>query len=425
MSITPRVSCFEHEHVRDFSDAQLAALQRIAKVLPPGAIEWFGSREVKFQQFCGLIPLGDTTLEVLPKIDGDQTHGVDGNDEKVRSRTALISMLNFVGDFRITEVQRANAASQNTLLDFFIRLFADEVATIAHRGLPRRYEVIEDIPAALRGRLDLPRLLRQSPAQQHRIPCRYDELTINTLICRILKAAAERAWRVARYSETRRRVGQVLFLLDEITDTRGITAADVARVQPDRTTQRFERVLKLAKWLLEECAPDTQVGKTPSWGLLFDMNLLFERCVQRHLQLQLPGYVVSFQKPQLNLFNEPQKVTLKPDILIKKMGGGQEVVAIVDAKWKMIERDNISPADVYQMTAYRTAYGCNQLALVYPQPHGKDSDWCTRWERTGEDAFSLDICRLAVPAGEKCEFSGEKKWGWLNELDELALRVAA
>ena len=419
MSIKPRLRCFEHDLVRDFSEAQLQALRRITHLLPAGAIEWCGSREVKFQQFCGLIPLGDTTLEILPKIDGTQT----GEPVAALSRTALMSMLGFVGDFRITQVQHAHATSQNSLLDFFIRMFADEVAAVAHRGLPRRYEVIEDSPGALRGRIDLPRLLRQLPTQQHQIPCRYDELTINTLISRILKAAAERAWRVARNGETRQRLAQVLFLLDEVTDTRGITAADVAGVHLDRTNQRFFRVLQLAEWLLKAMAPDTRAGNVASWGLLFDMNLLFERCVQKHLQMTLPNYVVSFQQPQYPLFDTPKKVLLKPDIVIRQCGGEQKVVAIIDAKWKMIERDDVSPADAYQMTAYRAAYGCDRLALVYPQAHGTSDNWCSRWLR--KDEFHLDICRLALPVEVRSGFSGHKHWNWLKELDGIALRVAA
>ncbi|WP_286790791.1 MULTISPECIES: hypothetical protein [unclassified Pseudomonas] len=46
---------------------QAALLERLADSLPARALEWRRAA-VKFTQFCGVIQLGDLTIEVLPKI---------------------------------------------------------------------------------------------------------------------------------------------------------------------------------------------------------------------------------------------------------------------------------------------------------------------------------------------------------------------
>lgn len=45
---------------------QAALLERLADSLPAHALEWRRAA-VKFTQFCGVIQLGDLTIEVLPR----------------------------------------------------------------------------------------------------------------------------------------------------------------------------------------------------------------------------------------------------------------------------------------------------------------------------------------------------------------------
>ena len=59
----------------------------------------------------------------------------------------------------------------------------------------------------------------------------------------------------------------------------------------------------------------------------------------------------------------------RPDILIKR---GEEVVQIIDTKWKKIanriddQKHGVAQGDVYQMMAYGQIYKCARLTLVYP-----------------------------------------------------------
>jgi 5-methylcytosine-specific restriction enzyme subunit McrC len=59
----------------------------------------------------------------------------------------------------------------------------------------------------------------------------------------------------------------------------------------------------------------------------------------------------------------------RPDVLVKR---GDEVVQIIDTKWKRIAvrmddpKRGVSQGDVYQMTAYGQVYKCDRLTLLYP-----------------------------------------------------------
>jgi 5-methylcytosine-specific restriction enzyme subunit McrC len=384
----PRISCFEHELVSDLSDKHLAALRRVAHLLPNGCIEWRGPHAVKFQQFCGLIPLDDHMLEVLPKIDG--------TDDADRSRTTLIKMLAFVGDIDVSTVDLARTTLHDSLLEIIVRIFVHEAERMVRRGLPRVYVSNEEDLTKVRGRLDCIRLALQSPARRHLLPCHFDELTIDNKVSQYIKAAATRAWSVAKRASTRQKVEQVLFLLDDVASVRNIKASDADRLQLNRTTQVFERVLRLSRWLLEAISPDTQAGTSASWGLLFDMNLLFERYVQKQLQRQLPQFSVRFQKPQRKLFDSTATFPLKPDIVVCDPQIDQKIVAIIDAKWKLLARDGTSSADAYQMIAYGTAYQCGQLGLIYPQTASAlEKSHCRK------DGMCLNVRTIPLPTVAK------------------------
>lgn len=65
-------------------------------------------------------------------------------------------------------------------------------------------------------------------------------------------------------------------------------------------------------------------------------------------------------------------IGLRPDIVIKS---GETLKLVADTKWKRVgvsSRGYLEPetADVHQMFAYAAAFGCDQLALIYPSHAG-------------------------------------------------------
>jgi 5-methylcytosine-specific restriction enzyme subunit McrC len=62
----------------------------------------------------------------------------------------------------------------------------------------------------------------------------------------------------------------------------------------------------------------------------------------------------------------------KPGIIVRR---GQEIVLIIDTKWKRMTpriddpKQGVSQADVYQLMAYGQLYDCPRMMLLYPDHH--------------------------------------------------------
>jgi 5-methylcytosine-specific restriction enzyme subunit McrC len=148
-------------------------------------------KKLRAQQVVGVIAADDVTLEILPKIDGNESHAA--------ARRSLVHMLAAVLDLDIVEGSLTDLGWQrDDLLEILIRLFCDRLFEALHRGLPRRYVPHEDDLAALRGRLDVKRQFTVLAASPQRLACRYDELSADIALNQIMKAAVTKLAKVAR-----------------------------------------------------------------------------------------------------------------------------------------------------------------------------------------------------------------------------------
>jgi 5-methylcytosine-specific restriction enzyme subunit McrC len=133
-------------------------------------------------------------------------------------------------------------------------------------------------------------------------------------------------------------------------------------------------LFNLARLLLGERFQTTSAGGSEGFSLLFEMNTLFEEYVARMLKRALVDteFRVVSQGGRLYCLetdNQRGLFQTRPDILVKR---GDEVVQIIDTKWKRIAtrvddpKQGVSQGDVYQMMAYGQLYKCERLTLLYP-----------------------------------------------------------
>ena len=81
---------------------------------------------------------------------------------------------------------------RDNLLEVLVRLFADRLLAAARRGLPHRYLFREDDLPLLCGKLDIRRQLLHHAVRPDRLACRFDELSVDTPLNRVLKAVVAR-----------------------------------------------------------------------------------------------------------------------------------------------------------------------------------------------------------------------------------------
>ncbi|MCY3875205.1 MAG: hypothetical protein OXF88_13040, partial [Rhodobacteraceae bacterium] len=158
-------------------------------------------RGLKAQQVVGVLAIPGCTLEILPKIDGRERDAV---------RNALVHMLVVAYDLRVADSALADMARQkHDLLELLIRLFATRLLAAVQCGLPRRYIACEEDLRLLRGRLDIVRQFTRHAVRPDRLACRFDELSEDTPLNRVLKAVISRLARVTRSAANARLLAEL------------------------------------------------------------------------------------------------------------------------------------------------------------------------------------------------------------------------
>ena len=308
----------------------------------------------------GVLVIPGKTIEILPKIDGD-----DGEVRKV-----LVHMLAVAWDVRVASGELAALDVQrDTVLELVIRLFARRLLSAVRRGPPRRYVESEDDLKVLRGRLNVVRQFSHFAARPDTLACRFDDLSADTPLNRVLKAAVVRLARVSRSSANTRRLAELAARLAFAGDSANPLDEPV---RLDRTNTRFHDLYRLACLFLAGSWQSTTRGASEGFSLLFPMYELFERFVgkslrralgaNRQVRLQQQGARSALIDAKREIFE------LRPDVVIEATDGAPPIV--LDTKWKELQPGKtnlgVAQADVYQMLAYARAYGSERLVLLYP-----------------------------------------------------------
>lgn len=370
-----------------------AAAKRAARrlKLPETAVLTRTHQGLKAGQVVGLLSVPGRTLEILPKIDGE-------NDAV---RAALIRMLAVAWDIRVAEGDlTALNTQQDDLLELLIRLFADRLLVAVRRGLPRRYLAHEENLVRLRGRLDIKRQFTHLAVRPDRLACRFDELSEDTPLNRVLKAAVLRLADRTRSAQNGRRLAELTARFEPVRES-----LDPLRepVRLDRTNTAFHDLHRLARLLLSGDWQSTTIGRIAGFALLFPMNLLFEEFIGRSLRHVLAPRPVNPQHSGLHAltgWGSERLFALRPDVVI---GEPDARPIVLDTKWKQLtprkagceKTMGVAPSDVYQMLAYARAYDAKRLVLLYPWHQELDGPprLNRRWAVTGSDCH-LDIATV-------------------------------
>ncbi len=349
------------------SSEHSSALARLEKYFPAKTFTW-AHNSVKFSQYCGVISLGNISLEILPKIYGKET-------EPGACRNALIKMLFKAKRLKAQKSGSANIALQKySLLDVFIIHFCNQLRTELMQGMIRHYVEKAENLMVLRGRIRMGKQFKYNLAHKERLYCQYDELSDDNVHNQTIKYVLKILMKFVKGVDARKQVTELLMRFDKISDTE-IDLQTIDNLRFDHTNCRYEPIFKQCRWFLEGLHPDVLVGNNSCITLLFDMNRLFESYVANILRklAWTNGIRMQEQKPQKYMIrrgdNDNQIFLMKPDMTFHDQDNN--LLAIADAKWKLLDtRDKklgISQSDLYQMAAYATRYGINKLALVYPK----------------------------------------------------------
>ncbi|WP_428380878.1 McrC family protein [Nevskia ramosa] len=373
-----------------------------------GGVLEHGRHSLRARGVVGILATSGCSLEILPKIDVAPGETTDRQNAAIRKR--LIHMLGIALSLKIDLGSITDLAWQReTLLEILIRIFCDKLTEAVRKGMPRRYIEQEDELRTLRGRLDVVRQFTRNAVNPSRLACRFDDLSEDIALNRIMKASVAHLSRTSGSSANQQRLRELAFVY-----------ADIAEVPPaalrwddvviDRTNRRWQDLLGMARLFLQGQYQTTTDGAGQGTALLFEMNTLFEEYVGRWVLQAVAGtdFDVSLQGGRL--FCLAAETTgrglfqTKPDILIRRAG---VVTHVIDTKWKRISsqiddpKQGVSQSDVYQMMAYAQLYRAPRLTLLYPHHSrlGGEESVHARHKITGLEA-TIETASIDVAIGK-------------------------
>jgi 5-methylcytosine-specific restriction enzyme subunit McrC len=364
------VTLFELERLaEDVPRPLLDRLERFDRFRSAGsALDWSVRDGFKARSHVGVVQVPGLTVEVLPKVTRDATATA-----AAVARANLLHMLSVTAyvpsiDADIASLETARAP----LLDQLIRQFAHRLTLELRRGLPNEYRADEDDLPVLRGKLVMPRHIVQNAARRDRFAVRFDELTTDGQVGRVLRGTVLLLLRTPRWPATQRALLDGLRSLDGVANMVP-SLADIDRIPPTRANARFAPLLAFCELVLAGLSPAFAAGDAPTFSLTFPMEILYERFLEAFVMRDImrdarlwrischPQARGSARSLVWNTASRRDHGRLKPDLLFERDDGR---FGIIDAKWKIAQR-HADRSDLFQMYAYARRYDARCL-LLYP-----------------------------------------------------------
>lgn len=367
---------------------------------------------VKFNSFVGVIQVGNTTIEVLPKADK--------NEDKSQWRNVLIGMLQAVGLFTIHAPSTSSLHTKsNSILDLYFELFVYEVEGLLHKGLVKQCRKTEGQQKSLKGALQFNKHIQYNLIHKERFYVNHTVYDKEHALHKILYKALLLLKKINTNNMLGSRIGNLLLDFPEMPHVK-ITESLFDKLSYNRKTENYRHAIEIARLLLLNYHPDLSKGRKDVLALMFDMNLLWEQFVYASIRrFKVEGLTITAQTSKY--FWKPDKgnrSTIRPDIVINK---GREDCVVLDTKWKNLKGTNPSPDDLRQMFVYHKYYKALKVALVYP---GANNSVITGKYYNELDSHLSDMeCSLiALPCSkdirewQKSIF--DSIWEWVNQYSQ-------
>ena len=325
--------------------------------LPEDAVLTRTASGVRAGQVVGVLATPGSTLEILPKIDGD-----DG-----AVRAALVRMLAVALELRVADGEiTALQTQRHNLLELLIRLFAARLLAAVRRGLPRHYRARTEDLKLLRGRLDVTRQLTQLAVRSDALACRFDELSVDTPLNRVLKAAVSKLTAFTRSSATARCLAELAARFEFVNDT-PFPLREPVRL--DRSNTAFHELHRLARMFLAGDWQSTASGTASGFALVFAMNDLFEAFIGRSVRRAVAPWQVHLQHSRHYAIEATGlgRCSGSSRTSWSRHRTARSCSTPSGSDWILARQTlNIDSPDIYQMHAYAHAYDAARLVLVYP-----------------------------------------------------------
>ena len=291
--------------------------------------------------------------------------------------------------------QKSSSNTSEAWYGQLVNLIAERLRSLLESriaaGLIRDYVQQETESATIRGRIDLPRQVRNTTPTT-RFHLITDEFTTDVIWNQVPKSAALRLLTLPFLSdEMRVRLQANLQAFTGVSPLSG----GLSKLQFTARTAPYQALIELSTMILYSGGTSCDSG-----SFLLNLEQLFQTYITK--QLRHPGVLPRDwsvdSEPELAL-HSPHAATLslRPDLVINDADG--KPTSVWDVKWKSLRKSGPSAEDMHQVLCYAALTGTNCAGLIYPGRRFAH----TTYQRPG-CPIRLHIVRVPVTSSsEKCE----------------------
>ena len=314
---------------------------------------------IKFNQYVGVLQVGNLLLQIHPKADQ--------SDKTYRWKGVLLQMLKACGRLKAQTAGSARVKKQNlNLLEVYFEYFLREVEYLIHRGLIKKYRRHTRNVTALKGKLEFAGNIRHNLVHKERFYTTHQVYDHNHVLHQILAEALKIVAQFTRTTSLSDLCRRIELSFPEVESLK-VTATLLENFQTDRKSAPYQRALELARLIILNYSPDIRHGSKKMIALLFDMNELWEEYILRQLKKYTQnhpqlGWTVSGQESKV-FYGQYRRI--RPDIVLRKTDEQGTHIIIIDTKWKRPGSAS-GIEDLRQLYTYARFWQAEKVVLLYP-----------------------------------------------------------
>lgn len=347
---------------------------------------------IKANSWVGVIKYKNVHLEILPKLISADVNNDGEISEAERSIILknLIFMLSYTKKLDIKTNDNAKLATEkNPFIEILIREFATSLFESLKRLTPKRYVREEENLNYLKGKIKFSENIRYNCTNQAKFYCEYDEFSENNLLNQLFLFVSTCLYNISNSSYNKKTLKFIINYYSDISFVR-FDKFKARKIKLTRNQELFKKPFKLAKMFVEQTSVDLSKNKFENITLVWDMNKLFEEFIFELIKRKIPECEAIAQKTKRLLKRENvTRRDTKVDILVQK----PEV--IIDTKYKKFKNfEDISSADIYQVTTYCLLHKYNRAILLYPQFENEEPDIKNYHLNNDGNQYRIDFCTI-------------------------------